>query len=146
MQMQQQQKPRRHRWRMNIGEWMVLFLNILLTGFSGWIGILIIVLENFYPRTPPPSYSAYLEGGSCLLVALGGCLTSLLLLLRQTRLAAWFQWLVMLGCCLFAGIYFVFERQRNSLQENLWAMGAALLMAVVFVFSGRFLRSIDDNK
>lgn len=129
---------------MSVGEWVLLLLNTLCAGATGWFAWFIALYSN-YPREPKELQMDYLFGGTIFLVALGAGLTSLLLLLRQTRLAGWFQWLAGLGCVLFAGVYFWFERQRSSLQENLLVIGAALLIATLFAFSGRFLRTVSDS-
>jgi undecaprenyl pyrophosphate phosphatase UppP len=146
MQSQQhrEQKQSRPRWRMSVGEWVLLLLNTLWAGATGWSAWFAAFYED-YPRTPKQLQMDYLLGGTFFLVALGAGLTSLLLLLRQTRLAAWFQWLVALGCVLFAGVYFWFERQRSSLQGNLLVVGVTLVIAALFVFSGRFLRTVSDS-
>lgn len=116
-----------------------MLLNVPLAFFSGGIGLLAVF------STDPERLTDYLLGGTFFLVALGAGLTSLLLLLRKTRLAAWSQWLVALGCILFAGVYFVFERGLSSLQTSLLTIGAALLISVLFALSGRFLRTVSDG-
>jgi cation transport ATPase len=137
MQRQQERKQHRRRWRMSVGEWVIMLLNPPLAFLSGGIGL--------FATFDTERLTDYLLGGTFFLVALGAGLTSLLLLLRQTRLAAWAQWLVALGCVLFAGVYFVFDRRYSSFLTNLLTVGAALLIAMLFALSGRFLRTISDG-
>ena len=137
MQAQQKQKQPAPRWRMSIGEWVILLVNLLLAGLSGVLG-----WSKILDGT---SHVDRLFAGSALVIALGAGLTCLLLLLRQTRLAAWFQWLVALGFILFSLVYFVYGRQYASLKENLLTLGIALLLAVLFLVSGRFLRTVDNE-
>lgn len=121
---------------------MILFVTTPLAGFCGFLSWVIVSYSD-YPREPQQQQQDYLLGGSLFLVALGGCLSGLFVLLRQSRLAAWFQWLAALGWGLFTGLYFLFERQRNSLEINLLTIGVLLLICLLFVFSGRFLRSVE---
>ncbi|WP_395088995.1 hypothetical protein [Armatimonas sp.] len=134
MQVQQQrnQRPPKPRWRLSLGEWVTLLLNVLVAGFSGWLGWFKYLSKDT------------LYGGALLLIALGAGLTSLLLLLRQLRLAGWFQWMVALGICLFTALL-IYDRQLNSLQVNVVVFVVALALLLLFLVSGRFLRTMDDE-
>ncbi len=131
---------------MSIGEGVILLLNILTAGVSASLGLFAILWGSFREPTQPTGIVVYLLGGSLLLVALGAGLTGLLLLLRQSRLAAWFQWLAALGGALFLGTYLFLSRSSGSLQADLALLAMMLFIIVLFVFSGWFLRRVGDEK
>ena len=131
---------------MGIGEWVILLLNILTAGGSASLGLFAILWGSFRDPTQHPGIVVYLLGGSLLLIALGSGLAGLLLLLRQTRLAAWLQWLAALGGALFMGTYLFLSRSSGSLQADLGLLAMMLFTIVLFVFSGWFLRRVGDEK
>jgi hypothetical protein len=92
--------------------------------------------------TPPENY---LAGGAAALVAVGAGLTALLLLLRQTRLAAWAQWLACAGVCV-ATVFFCLEWKHNDLFLNLVQLGIELAFIAALFTSGRFLSHIEPRQ
>ncbi|MBB6049103.1 hypothetical protein [Armatimonas rosea] len=147
MQQQQHREPQqsRPRWRLHAGEWVILLLNALLAGFAGWLSRA-ITLSPDLPLEPRQRLGNSLAIGSLWLIALGAGLTCLLLLLRQKRLAAWFQWFVAAGFAVVAGAYVFFASRHQPLLYLLPSLGALLLLTTLFALSGRFLQKRrDDN-
>jgi hypothetical protein len=143
MQRQQlrEQKQPTPRWRLSVGEWVALVLNLLLAGISGWLAW----FAFFFNLLPGPIPTAnYIAGGAALILALGAALTCLLLLIRQTRLAAWFQWLACAGVLgLMVSVFR--ERAHNDPFQNLLVLGSLLILFLLLVASGRFLRTVDGD-
>ncbi|WP_395091481.1 hypothetical protein [Armatimonas sp.] len=94
------------------------------------------------PSPPPDTPLVHL---ALLLVAGATGLTGLLLGIRQTRIAAWFEWLAALGICLSAIASIIIGRFRYS-QPELLGLGVLLLVATLLFASGWFLRKIETEK
>ena len=151
MQVQQQRERKQPspRWQLSIGEWMILLLNVLLAGFSGWF---ILYLVDYWKVILPEDGGAkpgdYLGAITFIVLAGTTSLTCLLLCLRQPRTAAWLQWLAAIGMLLsFLGDLWLFRTVTGwSLVEFAIQLGVALLLGVLFVLSGRFLGTVEVEK
>lgn len=130
---------------MSAGEWVILLLNTLAAGTSASLGLFTLLWGSLVDPMRHTSTGVYLIAGSLFLVALAAGVTALLLLLRQTRPAAWFQWLVCLGVFALAVVTWPQWSKQNML-GNLVDLGALLLVLLLFVFSGRFLRAVDNEE
>ncbi len=141
--MQQQQKhPSYHSPRRNLslGEWVILLLNLLMSGFCGWF----VWMNSSLETNPSPPADTPLVHLALLLVAGATGLTGLLLGIRQTRIAAWFEWLAALGICLSAIVSIVIGKFSYS-QPELLAIGVVLFIATLLFASGWFLRKIESH-
>ena len=141
--MQQQQErnqcPPKPRWRLSVGEGLVLLLNLTMIGMSAWVLGSLLSSASFWDR--------YMIGSASVLTLGGASLTSLVLLLRQPRLAAWFQWLAATGVCLLLAWVLWEWKQYSHMPSigNFVAVAFCLLLTLLLIVSGRFLRTVDDE-
>ena len=135
--MQQQQKhPSYHSPRRNLslGEWVILLLNLLMSGFCGWMLRFSLLIPDYASATPI----------SVVTTCIG--LTSICLLIRRPRLAAHFSWLSVLGIGLLACVFWFFPGEDDSLTDRFLTFGFLLFLFLLVCASGWFLRKIETEK
>lgn len=125
--------------RLTAGELVVAVLDLLIGGAGAWIAFDLLIKVGDSPIYLFP-------GSTATLAALGALLASLLIFLRQRRLAVYAQWLSALGALAMCGVT-AWSMFKNALGwESFLFILPVLLITVVFAWFAWFLKSIDESK
>jgi hypothetical protein len=131
--------PCRRVGEISAGEIVVAGLNLNIGGMGAWS-----TFDLLIHSVDSPQY--LLPGGTGALGAFGALLASLLIVLRQRRLATYAQWLSAIGAlAMFGVIAWKVVTDLSHWREYLVVL-PLLVIAVLFGWFAWFLKRMDDSK
>ena len=137
MQTQQYRPAPKPKQRLNVGEIVIAAFNLFLGVFGTSFAFVLIRHEGL--RLSVNS----LIGLTVTVVALVAGLTSVLVFLRQPRLATSTQWLTFFGVLIFGAVV---SRFHTRLWSNPLFAGTTLAIALLLAGFAWFLKRMDDDK
>jgi uncharacterized membrane protein YgdD (TMEM256/DUF423 family) len=140
--MQIQRQKTAPKQRLSVGEIVISLLNLIFSGaFS-------IMAYGFAFTNIAHTWKDYLAGGMAAAAALGSGMAALLIALRQRSLAAYSQWLSVLGVIAFSGLITVILLQNHHGDREAWkeilSYSPLLLFALLLAWFAWFLKRMDD--
>jgi drug/metabolite transporter (DMT)-like permease len=140
--MQTQQQKSVVRQRLSVGEIVVAALNLILAAVAGSFAYTFLFLYT-------GSLNSLFTGISGALVAVGSLATSLLVLLRQRRVAVYAQWLASLGIVFFGAVMAWLTSKNRTLPPNLNDLilfGSVFGAALVLAWFAWLLKRMDESE